>query len=372
MAAFEISPASVTPLLRESLGIGAAAAGLVVSVMFGSAVLASLPAGMVLDRADTRRTMAGAVGVVFVTGLWSWWAGASGDFVTLLVARFFGGVGFVVAWNAGIDIVSEAVSEANRATAVSVFTASAPLGFALGQGLSPAIAGRAGWPAIFLVFPGLSVLGLLVFWPVSRGLGSAHGAAPSLSEFANVLRDSNVLLLSALASFGYGLYLFVNSWGPSYLTAEIGLSLGLSGLIVALFPAMGIGGRIAGGVLSDRLFGGRRRPIALVTFLVTAPLLGGFTVLRSVPLLVVTLLVAGFAIQLLLGLVFVYVRELVSPPVAATAVATVTTAGLGGAFVAPIIGGTVIDTAGYPAAFLGAGVLSALGLVLSWWAPEAG
>jgi MFS family permease len=135
---------------------------------------------------------------------------------------------------------------------------------------------------------------------------------------------------------------------------------------------MGIGGRIAGGVLSDRLFGGRRRPIALVTFLVTAPLLGGFTVLRSVPLLVVTLLVAGFAIQLLLGLVFVYVRELVSPRVAATAVATVTTAGLGGAFVAPIIGGTVIDTAGYPAAFLGAGVLSALGLVLSWWAPEAG
>lgn len=372
MAAFEISPASVTPLIRDSFGIGAAAAGLVVSVMFGSAVLASLPAGMVLDRADTRRTMAGAVGVVFVTGLWSWWAGANGDFVSLLVARFLGGVGFVVAWNAGIDIVSEAVSEANRATAVSVFTASAPLGFALGQGLSPAIAGRAGWPAIFLVFPGLSVLGLLVFWPVSRGLGSANGAAPSPSEFANVLRDSNVLLLSALASFGYGLYLFVNSWGPSYLTAEIGLSLGVSGLIVALFPAMGIGGRIAGGVLSDRLFGGRRRPIALVTFLVTAPLLGGFTVLRSVPLLVVTLLVAGLAIQLLLGLVFVYVRELVSPRVAATAVATVTTAGLGGAFVAPIIGGTVIGTAGYPAAFLGAGVLSALGLVLSWWAPEAG
>lgn len=372
MAAFEISPASVTPLIRDSLGIGAAAAGLVVSVMFGSAVLGSLPAGMVLDRADTRLTMAGAVAVVFVTGVWSWWAGANGDFVSLLVARFIGGVGFVVAWNAGIDIVSEAISEASRATAVSVFTASAPLGFALGQGLSPAIAGRAGWPAIFLVFPGLSVLGLLAFWPVSRGLGSAHGAAPSPTEFANVLRDSNVLLLSALASFGYGLYLFVNSWGPSYLTAEIGLSLGLSGLIVALFPAMGIGGRIAGGVVSDRVFGGRRRPIALLTFLVTAPLLAGFTVLRAVPMLVVTLLVAGLAIQLLLGLVFVYVRELVSQRVAATAVATVTTAGLGGAFVAPIVGGTVIETLGYPVAFVGAGGLSALGLVLSWWAPETG
>jgi len=369
MAAFEISPASVTPLIRGAFDIGAATAGLVVGVMFGSAVLASLPAGIVLDRADTRWTMAGAVGVVFAMGAWSWWAGVTGNFDALLVARFLGGAGFVVAWNAGIDIVSEAATAANRATDVSVFTASAPIGFALGQGLSPPIAADFGWPVIFLVYPAIAVLGLLVFWPASQGLGSAHGAPPTTTEFASVLRNQSVLLLSGLAFLGYGLYLFVNSWAPSYLTVELGLSLGLSGLIVALFPAMGFAGRIAGGVLSDRVFAGRRRPVAVASFLITAPLLVAFPLLRSVSPLVVTVLLAGLAIQLLLGLVFVYVRELVPQQVAATAVATVTAAGLGGAFVAPIAGGAVIDGVGYSAAFLAAGGLSVVGLALSYWAP---
>jgi len=47
----------------------------------------------------------------------------------------------------------------------------------------------------------------------------------------------------------------------------------------------------------------------------------GFTHLQSVAVLIVMLLVAGFAIQLTLGLSFTYVRELVDPRVAATAVA---------------------------------------------------
>jgi predicted MFS family arabinose efflux permease len=370
LAAYEIVPASVTPLIRDSLNVGPTAAGLVVGIMFGAAVVSSLPAGAVLDRTDSRDAMAVAVLALLVTGVWGWLAARSGDYRSVIASRAVGGVAYVVVWNAGIDIVSRSVGNAHRATAVGVFTASGPIGFALGQGAGPVVAAWFGWPAIFLVFNILALLGLVVFWPTSRGLGRSAGGAPTLDEFGSVLRNRNVWLVGGLGFLGYSLYLFVNSWGASYLTEEVGLSLGLSGLLVAVFPAVGVLSRISSGFVSDYLFAGRRRPVVLGSFSVAAPLVLSVTHLHSIPALVAILLVAGFAIQLTLGLSFTYARELVERRVAATAVAFHTSIALAGAFVAPIAGGAVVDVAGYGAAFFVAGSLAVCGVALAWWAPE--
>jgi predicted MFS family arabinose efflux permease len=370
LAAYEIVPASVTPLLRESLGIGSSAAGLVVSVMFGTAVVGSLPAGVVLDRTDSRRVMALAVLALFVAGVWGWLAGTAGAYWSVIASRALGGVAYVVVWNAGIDIVSRAVHADVQATAVGIFTASGPVGFAIGQGTGPLIAARFGWPAILPAFTAVALLGLLLFWPASRGLGEARGDAPSLREFLTVLRSPTVWLLGALGFLSYALYLFVNSWGSSYLTQELALSLATSGLVVALFPGVGLLSRVSSGLLSDRVFGGRRRPVVLGAFALAAPLLLGFTRLGAVALVVVALLLSGFAIQLTLGLSYTYVREVVEERVAATAVAFQTSVGLAGAFLAPIAGGAVVDAAGFEPAFLLAGGLAVVGALLAWRAPE--
>lgn len=370
LAAYEIAPASVTPLIRDSLNIGPTIAGLLVGVMFGAAVVTSLPVGAVLDRTNTRTAMAIAVFTLLVAGVWGWVAGRSGDYRAVIASRAVGGVAYVVVWNAGIDIVSRSVEQSQRATAVGVFTASGPVGFALGQGTGPLVAAWFGWPAIFLAFNGIALLGVVLFWPTSRGLGHSGGDAPSLAEFADVLRNKNVWLIGGIGFLGYSLYLFVNSWGPSYLTEVVGLSLGLSGLLVALFPAVGILARMSSGALSDRLFGGRRQPVVLGSFFVATPLVVGVTHLQSIAALVAMLLVAGFAIQLTLGLSFTYVRELVDSRVGATAVAFQTSVGLAGAFIAPIAGGAVVDVFGFDTAFLVAGGLAAVGIALAWGAPE--
>ena len=370
LAAYEIVPASVTPLVRDSLGVDATAAGLLVGAMFGTAVVASVPIGVVLDRTSSRTAMAVAVLTLLVAGTWGWVAGRSGDFQSLVASRVLGGIAYVAVWNAGIDMVSRAVRSERRATAVGIFTASGPVGFALGQATGPLVARQFGWPAIFLVFDGIALLGLAFFWPASRGLGNSAGEAPSLAEFGAVFRDRNVWLVGSLGFLGYALYLFVNSWGGPYLTQEIGLSVATSGLLVAAFPAVGVLSRTSSGILSDRVFSGRRRPIMVGSFVVATPLVFGFTQLRSIPVLVAVLLVAGFAIQSTLGLSFAYVRELVHPRVAATAVAFQSSVGFAGAFVAPIIGGAVIDSAGFEAAFFIAGVVASCGSVLAWLAPE--
>ncbi|MFD1686209.1 MFS transporter [Halobellus litoreus] len=370
LAAYEIVPASVTPLIRDSLGVGSTAAGLLVGIMFGTAVVASLPAGAILDRTDTRRVMALAVLALFVAGIWGWIAGRNGDYWSVIASRAVGGVAYVVVWNAGIDIVSRAVTAANRATAVGIFTASGPVGFAVGQGTGPLVAARFGWPAIFLAFTGVPLLGLLLFLPASRGLGGARGDAPSLAEFGTVLGNSTVWLAGTLGFLSYALYLFINSWGSTYLTQEMGLSLALSGVLVAVFPAVGVVSRISSGLLSDRVFDGRRQPVLLGSFLVAAPLMLVFTRFGSIPLLVGVLLLSGFAIQLTLGLSFTYVREVVESHVAATAVAFQTSVGLAGAFLSPIAGGAVVDAAGFDVAFLLVGALAVGGVILAWRAPE--
>ncbi len=370
LAAYEIVPASVTPLIRESLGIGSTLAGLIVGTMFGTAVVASLPAGAVLDRTDSRRVMAAAVLALFVAGTWGWFAGRAGAYWPLIASRVVGGVAYVVVWNAAIDIISRAVDPGRRATAVGVFTASGPVGFALGQGTGPLVAARFGWPAIFLAYTGHALAGFGLFWYASRGLGSARADAPTLGEFGTVLRSRSVWLAGTLGFLGYALYLFVNSWGSSYLTGEIGLSIAASGLIVSVFPAVGVLSRVSSGLLSDRVFGGRRQPVLLGSFGLAAPLVLVFTRLGSVPVLVGALLCAGFAIQLTLGLSFTYARELVDTNVAATAVAFQTSVGLAGAFLSPIAGGAVVDAAGFDVAFLLAGCLAVVGVALAWRAPE--
>ena len=372
LGAYELAPASVTPLIRDSLGIGSSAAGLVVGVMFGTAVVASLPAGVVLDRTDSRWALAAAVVGLVVAGGWGWLAATGGAYWSLLASRILGGVAYTVVWNAGIDVVGRSFDAEYQATAVTVFTASGPIGFAVGQGGAPIVAEAFGWAAIFPVFSLPALLGLALFWPTSRGHGRiSDGDVPTLADFGAVVTSPRVWTVGGLAFLGYGLYLFINNWAPSYLNQELALSLGLSGLIVALFPAVGVIGRVSGGLLSDRFFDGRRRPVMLLAFLVAAPVTAGFTLLRPVPVVVGGLLVAGLAIQLCLGLSFAYVRELVEPTVAATAVAFLTSVGLAGAFVSPILGGAVIDAAGYETAFFLVGGLGFLGVLLAWYAPEA-
>lgn len=373
MGAYEISPASVTPLITADLGVDEATAGLLVGIMFGTAVLASLPVGAVLDRTDSRRAVALAVFALAVAGTWGWQAARTGSLASLLASRVLGGVAYVVVWNAAIDIVGEAAPAGRRATAVGVFTASGPVGFALGQAGGPVVAEQFGWPAIFVAYVVVAAAGLALFWPTSRGLGRVvEGGPPGRAAVGDVLRNRGVWLVGAMGFIGYAVYLFVNSWAPSYLTDQVGLTLGVSGLLTALFPAVGVASRASSGLLSDRLFGGRRRPLVLASFLVAGPLVAVVAVSREVAVLVAALLAAGFAVQLTLGLSFAYVGELVDRQVVATAVAFQTAVGLAGAFIAPIAGGATIAAVGYRAAFLATAGLAVLGVVVAWAAPEPG
>ena len=373
--AYEIAPASVIPLVRDGLGIGATAAGWLVSVMYLTAVVLSVPVGVALDRFDVRRAVTGAALALLVAGVWGWLAAADGAYWSLFASRALGGFAYVVFWNAGADVVGQAVDPEVRATAVSAFTASAPVGFAFGQFGSPLVAAAFGWPAIFPFFATVAVLGMGAFLAATAGesFRDAIETPPaSRAQFRSVFANRAVWTLATLAFLAFSLYLFLNTWLPSYLENELDVSLALAGALTALFPAVGVVARTGGGVLSDRWFGGARRPVVVLSFLGTTPALVGFVTIADVPAVVAFTVVSGFTIQLSLGLLFTYVTEVVPEEVTTTAISTMTSVGLFGAFLAPIVAGELIERSGYRAAFVAGLVVALAGVLLAWRAPDAG
>lgn len=376
-AAYEISPASVTLSIMGDLGIGEAAAGWLVSVMYLVAVVASVPVGVALDRTHVPRVVTAAGVALLVAGAGGWLVARDGNYAALIATRVVGGLSYVTIWNAGADLAGRVGPADSRATAVGVFTASAPAGFALGQFGAPLVKAAVGWPAIFPVFGGLAVFGLALYrWGAGQADDDGEGndrETPSREEFLRVFRARAVWAVCGMGLAAFALYLFLNSWLPSFLVTRLSVTEATGGLLTALFPAVGVVARTSGGVLSDRVFAGRRRPVTLLSFLLAGPVVVGLLFVDDVGPAIALLLVAGASIQLAIGLLYSYVREVVAEPVAATAVSLLTSIGLVGAFVAPIAAGALIEVTGaFEAAFFAAGGVGLLGVVLALVAPEPG
>jgi len=372
--AYEIVPASVAPLIRDGMGVGPTAASAVVSVMFAVAVVGSIPIGVGADRVDTRKAMLLAAAALVVAGVWGWYAASRGDYASLILSRMLGAVGFVAVWNAGAAAVGRAFPADVRATAIAAFTTSGPAGFGVGQLTGPLVAARFGWEWTFAVYGLFVLVGIAIYLPASVGLSlkPEDEPVPGLAEFASVLADARIWHVSALAFLAYALYLFVNSWMPTYLTEGLGVSLAASGALTGVFALVGVLSRISGGAISDRLFGTRRRPVVLISFVAATPLVAALGAIEFLPVLVVALLGAGFFVQFTLGLSLAYARELVAEGVATTAIAVATAVSLAGAFVSPIAAAAIFERTGsFAPTFYYAVALAVLGVALSWFAPEA-
>ena len=301
----------------------------------------------------------------------------------LLAARALAGISFPLIWSACINLIGRTFEAANRASAVGIFTTSAPAGFAVGQFTGPLIVARFGWAAPFAVFAIPIALSGAAFHLTSRsasragrstradgGTADADGQ-PQLAEFKRVLTDRNVLSIAGMGFVAYSAYVFFNSWMPTYLTEELGLSLAASGLLVAVFPAIGVLSRSGSGLISDRFLAQRRRPIVTVAFAATLPLVGVIALTELTPLVAGSLLLAGLFVQLGIGILFTYVQELVDPTVTATALSALTTMSSFGSFSAPVITGYLIEsTRTYLAAFGYAALVVGLGVVLAYYSPE--
>jgi phosphoglycerate transporter family protein len=252
-----------------------------------------------------------------------------------------------------------------------------------------------GWRACFVVPAGVCVAIAALLWerlpdtPTSLGLPSVgvyrkdawrEADGSPLSEepesirqtlVDRVLKNRGVWLVSIMNLFVYLVRSGAFDWAPKYLIEVKHTPAALAGVITSSFEFLGIPGSLLAGVLSDRVFHGRRAPVCALFMLVTA---AGLWLFYLVPpghpvLDAVTLALVGFAVygpQLLVG---VLVVDLASPKAAATAIGLTGIFGYAGSALSGVGIGYCLDHAGWRggfACFIAAALIGAL-LALPLW-----
>jgi NNP family nitrate/nitrite transporter-like MFS transporter len=375
VGAYLISPASVLTLVMADLGVAEATAAALVSMPQVAATVIGIPVGIYLDRVETRAAVPAAAAVLLVGSVGDWVAASGGSVSLLIASRLLAGVGMFVLWVVSINVASSTFPPDRRATATSVIISGYPAGYALGQLGAPRLADVVGWPGVFPVFGAAVLLTSLAFY-VAVGRVSRFRTETermTVADFGRVVRNRNVWTVVVVTILGYSLYMVFNSWMPTYITRRFGVSLAESGTFVALFPAVGILARPTGGWLSDAVLARRRRPVFATSFVGATVLAVAMFYSTTIAVLVAMLVLAGVFIQLQIGLMYQSVREFVDPSAAGTAVSLASVAGWLGSFVAPVVAGELVSTAGtYAALFALAVGLGATGALTVWRMTESG
>jgi MFS transporter, ACS family, hexuronate transporter len=250
---------AIASLIRADLGLTLAQAGSFLSSYYIGPSLVSLPAGTLADRWGVKRML--VLGqVVIAVGLLA--ASAADSFTALTALMIAAGFGYGMLNPTSTKAVMAWAPAAHRATLVGFKQVGLPFGGMLGAALLPALAVVLGWRAavvVSAVLIGLGALAALAFYhdppdaPRAAAGGSARGA------LALVLTSRDLWLMSLATAVFAAMQTVWMSFLVLYLESAAGLSLLTASRCLALAQFGGMTGRVLFGMLSDRLFGGRRR-----------------------------------------------------------------------------------------------------------------
>jgi predicted MFS family arabinose efflux permease len=249
---------ALAPLIREDLGLSVAQAGSFLSAYYVGPVLISLPAGWMGDRWGVLRSMVAGQAVI-----------ALGLTLAAQAGRFDLLLGLMVAAGAGYGMLNPTTAKAaiawfprrQRATAVGLKQVGLPLGGALGALALPPLALALGWrTAVIASAAALAIVALLT-WLLYRDPPAPEplAAAPAGGHLRGVLLSRDLWLVSLATLVFAGVQTVLMAFLVLYLRDVVRLPLLEAARYLVLAQATGIAGRVVFGLVSDRLFGGRRR-----------------------------------------------------------------------------------------------------------------
>jgi predicted MFS family arabinose efflux permease len=249
---------AIASLIRDDLGLTLSQAGSFVSAYYVGPVLMSLPAGALSDRWGVRPTL--VLGqVVIALGLVA--ASGATSYAVLVPLLIFAGCGYGMLNPTSTKAVLGWFPLSQRATVVGLKQVGLPFGGMLGAALLPVLAVALGWRAAVVVAASSIALGATVSWLLYR---EAPGESAARTSGARApLRDvllSRDLWLVAVATLVFAAMQTVwMAFLVLYLQSAVGLPLLVASRYLAVAQLGGMVGRVAFGLLSDRVFAGRRR-----------------------------------------------------------------------------------------------------------------
>lgn len=351
-----LAVAPLAPFLLDSLGLSRVQVGLFLPAVYLGGVLMALPAGWFTDRLGVRLTFTlGQLLVGAMIALAAW----SPDYGLLLVLLVLGGFGFSVLNPATGRAVVEWFPPRERGIAMGVKQTGLTLGGLTAALLLPPIARAWSWRHALTTAGVLSLMsaGLVALFYRWQPTRSTAGPVelPRLSELGEFLRRPPVLVV-----FVCGLALSIaQSSLLAYLVLYAKDSFDVSAVRAAQFLAIAqVGGtvsRVVWGLVSDRSFGGRRRPGVVASAAIGAASYATLALGSFLPMWLVYPLafVAGAGAFGWVGLYFALVAEIGGPRHAGILTGAATACSWSGTLIGPPIFGLILEaTGGYAASWL--------------------
>jgi predicted MFS family arabinose efflux permease len=255
---------AIASLIRTDLDLTLAQAGSFLSAYYIGPIMMSLFAGVLADRWGTAKTLVLGQAIIAAGLLAVSFAGTYGAFITLMAVA---GVGYGALNPASTTAAMSWFPPRQRATVVGLKQVGLPFGGMLGAALVPAVALTLGWRSAIvasaLLIAACAVLCALVYRdppgaPLPKRQPGERGS------IAAVLTNRDLWLVAASTLVFAGMQTVWMAFLTLYLQGVVGLTLLSASRYLAIAQGGGVLGRVAFGVLSDRVFGGRRRlPLAI-------------------------------------------------------------------------------------------------------------
>jgi len=332
-------------ILKEALSLSHGQVGLMFSAPALMVVAMSIPAGIVADKIGVRSAV-GIGLVVMAAGAVT--RGMVNSYAGLLASMFIFGGGFAWTFTNLPKIVSTFAGRAKAVVTMGLVNSGMPVGTALGMALTvPIILPiTRSYQGAFLVWSIPTIVVAILWWVIVREpqpnkrLGGFPKLAKTQASFRTVIRNKNVILISALMFLHQFFIWSWTGWAPTLLMLK-GASLGLAGLIASMTIWAIIPTFLLMPGLSYKL--GLRKPFLWIPSVVLA-FIAWLTTQASILVSWFIMALAGVAAATRFTTLFTLPIEIMPGEDVGTASGIMLSLGYTGAVIGPLVGGGILDS----------------------------
>lgn len=245
------------PAQRAELGLTLVESGFIATTFNVIGLLVGMFVGVLCDRFGHKRLGLAGLAVMCLAGLLG---AAASNFASLLVSRFFEGVGFILFAVAGSALMATAAADpVDRPKVMGLWSAYMPSGGSIALLIAPFMLAAWGWRGMWVTWSIVAAAGFLL---VARHAPTPrYGTVRSLKLALESLSQPASVALALLFAFYVAQWTSVMVWLPTFLIDERGTAPGVASLLTALMVLINVPGNLGGGWLLTH--GVRRGPLIL-------------------------------------------------------------------------------------------------------------
>jgi len=288
------------PMIRVDLGISFTQGGTLAVASILTYALMQIPAGYLADRYGGRRLF--IIGILGVTVL-SITFGLITEYWQALVNQSLSGFFRAFLFAPGLTLIAGWFPAKRRAMAMGLYLFGGFIGNLVLDIAGPLLVARFDWRFPFLVFPPLGILSALVLWHIGKN-PPANGKRRKVNivEVLQLFKQRLMWICGGIQYIRLAVMTGTTFWLPSLLVEEKGISLQVTGLLMALRALLIAPSNIIGGYVSDHL----RNPIlvisvSLIMLTITTALL---VIVDNFVLLIIVLVINSVFVQMYFGPLF--------------------------------------------------------------------